>query len=60
MGAEISSLIIQPLILGIAVALLIIAELKYSEEKTNKALVGVGIALVLVSIILGFIMSLMI
>lgn len=60
MGAEISSLIIQPIILGIAIALLIYAELKYKDEKTNKMLVGISIALNFLVIILGFIMAFLI
>jgi hypothetical protein len=60
MGAEISTLFIQPALLGIAVALMIYAEIKYDEKTTNKVLVGVAIALNILVIILGFIMALLV
>ena len=60
MGAEISSLLIQPVILGITSALLIYSEIKGKDEKQRKVLVGIAIGLIILSILISIVMSFMI
>lgn len=60
MGAEISSLIIQPIILGIATATLIFSEIKGKDEKLRKALVGISIGLIVLAVIISLVMAFLI
>jgi hypothetical protein len=60
MGAEISSLIIQPIILGIATATLIFAEIKDKDEKLRKGLVGLAIGLIVLAVLISLIMAFLI
>ena len=60
MGGEISSLIVQPVISGIVLALMIYADMKYKDESTNKLLNRIAMALIIISIIIGIAMALMI
>jgi hypothetical protein len=60
MGGEISSLVIQPLILGIAIVLLVFAELKYDQETLNKALTGIAIGIIAIAVLLGWVLAFLI
>lgn len=60
MGAEISSLLIQPVILGITSALLIYSEIKGKNEEQRKVLVGISVGLIILSILISIVMSFMI
>lgn len=54
----ISALIVEPLMAIIAAVLLIIAALKYSSEGLNKTLTSVAIAILFLSVIIGYVVAL--
>jgi len=53
MGAKLSTLVLEPILGVIAIALLILAELKYDNEKQNKGLVAAAIIVIALSMVLG-------